>query len=262
MDIHTLARPRSIGEALELIREKSGVPVAGGVWLKMHPRPLALAVDLSGLGLEYIRETGGGIELGAMTTYRELETSSLLAERFGPAFPEALGRIVGVQLRNMVTVGGTVAGKYGFSDLNTLLMALGARLALAGDGEREIEGFFLDAGDKPPLIEKILLPARGRAAFESMRVSGGDFSVLNAAAAYAGGSWRVALGARPAASRLCREAMRLLGAEPHPAEPQIRAAAKAAQEESSFSGDLRASADYRRTISAVLVERAIKECAK
>jgi len=114
MEILKYACPQSTDEAFRLIREEHGTAIGGAAWLRTNTKTIALGVDLAGLGLGYVREIGDHIEIGAMTTYRELETNPLLRARFGALFETTVSHVVGVQLRNIITVGGTVAGRYGF----------------------------------------------------------------------------------------------------------------------------------------------------
>ena len=75
------AMPQSLEEAYEaLTARKTNHIVAGCAWLRMGSKRINTAVDLSDVGLDYIRDTGEAIEIGAMTTYRSVETSSLLQE--------------------------------------------------------------------------------------------------------------------------------------------------------------------------------------
>jgi CO/xanthine dehydrogenase FAD-binding subunit len=92
-----------------------------------------------------------------------------------------------------------------------------------------------------------------------MRITANDFPIINAAAAWTGSSWRIAVGSRPAASRLCKKAMVLLGNEPYPSDEKIGQAAVAAAEELQFGSDIRASAEYRREILPALMRRALME---
>jgi len=259
MVIDRLVVPADPDEALELIREKRGVPLGGGLWLRMSGKRIGLAVDLSALGLEYIRDSGDSIEIGAMTSFREMEISGLLDERFGGLFSRVVGGVVGLQFRNMVTAGGTVAGKYAFAGLNAALLALGAKVVLAGEGERDFAAFLAESGTKPFLLEKIALPPRAAAGYSSLAITKGDFSILVAAAAFAGGTWRVAVGARPGAAMLSESAAAALGGQARPGAKAIEAAASAAATELTFSGDMRASSEYRREICPVLVRRALEE---
>ncbi len=258
MEIGNLARPADLDSALDLIRKERGVPIGGGLWLRMSSKRIGLAVDLSALGLEYIRDSGDSIEIGAMASFRDMECSGLLAERFGGLFARVVGGVVGLQFRNMATVGGTVAGKYAFAGLNAALLALGARLVLRGEGELGFESFLEEPRTEPFFLEKILLPPRAAAGYSSIAITKGDFSMLVAAASFVGASWRVAVGARPGAAKLSGSAAAALGAEARPGAQAIAAAADAAAAELEFAGDMRASAEYRRDVCPVLVRRAVE----
>ncbi len=259
MEIVEYSRPRSIDEALRLIRDRGGTPIAGAAWLRTNVKTIKLGVDLSELELDFIRETERGVEIGAMTSYRSIEMSGMLAQRFGGALGAAVSHVVGVQLRNIITIGGTAAGRYGFSDLNTMLAALGAKLVLYPNTVLDFARYLETGAGGPFLIEKFLLPTRAQAAFAQMRISESDFPVLNAAVAKPEGEWRIAVGARPGATRLCPRAMALLGSEARPSDAAIAEAAALAATELRFGSDIRASAEYRRAILPALLRRAITE---
>ncbi len=259
MEILEYSRPRSIDEALRLIRDRGGTPIAGAAWLRTNAKSIKLGVDLSELGLDYIHETESGVEIGAMTSYRSIETSGVLAQRFGGALNAAVSHVVGVQLRNIITIGGTAAGRYGFSDLNTVLAALGAQVVLYPKTTIDFAHYIETGAEGPFLIEKFILPERARAAFSQMRISESDFPVLNAAVAKTATSWRIAVGARPSATRMCPRAMALLGTEHNPADALIAEAAALAADELRFGSDIRASAEYRKAILPAILRRAIME---
>ncbi|MFA6365992.1 MAG: FAD binding domain-containing protein [Candidatus Hydrogenedentales bacterium] len=262
MEISRYERPKTMDEAYSLIVEQRGLPVAGGAWMHLTVKKTALAVDLSGLDLRYVRDVGDAIEIGAMATARDLETSSLLAAEFGNIFSEATSHLVGVQLRNVISVGGSVAGKFGFSDLVTVLTAMNASLRFYGGAMADISGFLAAPKDGPFFLEKIVVKKGAKAAFQSLRVTKNDFAVLNACASFAEGGWRIAVGARPAASRLSPAAADVLGREGAPAMEAAGRAGDAAAAELSFGDDTRGSAEYRRAVCAVLVKRAVMEASR
>lgn len=122
-------RPKSLEEAYELLSSnKNSRILGGGAFLRLGSKCINTAIDLCDLDLNYIKETDEGIEIGAMTTFRDLEKSQILKEYFGNLLADALKGIVGVQFRNYVTVGASVYSKYGFSDLITALLALDCTL--------------------------------------------------------------------------------------------------------------------------------------
>jgi CO/xanthine dehydrogenase FAD-binding subunit len=259
MEILKYARPQSMDEAFRLISEQRGTAIGGAAWLRTNTKTIALGVDLAGLGLDYVREAGDHIEIGAMTTYRELETSQLLRARFGALFEATVSHVVGIQLRNIITVGGTVAGRYGFSDLNTTLCALGAQAVFYPGQTVDLAHFIEKGAGAGFLLEKVLLPLSAKGAYRQMRISENDFPIINTTVAWTGSGWRIAVGSRPAATRLCQKAMALLGGDPHPSDETIASAGRAAADELQFGSDIRASAEYRREILPVLVRRALTE---
>lgn len=276
MEISHYERPRTLDEAYSLI-VKGGLPLGGGCWVHLNAKAADTVVDLCGLNLNFIRESGlvddnDSVEIGSMTTARELETSVLLDAVFSGAFRHATEHLVGVQLRNLITIGGTVAGRYGFSDLITLLYALDARLNFYKSGQMALGDFLAAAPKGPFLLESVVVAKNPHVGFQSLRVTRNDFAVLNAAAAFAAGSWRIVVGARPASARLCPQAalaMQGSGAVPRADDMADRAAlagaaagaAKAAAAETVFGSDTRGSADYRRFLCETLVGRAIVEAA-
>ncbi|MDZ7795274.1 MAG: FAD binding domain-containing protein [Spirochaetia bacterium] len=262
MEIINYTRPASLDEAYTLLKERQAYPLGGGTWSRLNSRKIDTAMDLTRLDLRFIRRIDTAIEIGAMSTARDLETSPELKEVFGGLFPRTLGNIVGVQMRNIVTVGGTVAGRYGFSDLNTTLLAMAARVVLYRDGTVDFEDFLNNRSSEPVLVEKILLDTGTNAAFQSVRNSAGDFAALNAAAAFGPKGWRIAVGARPGRARLAATAGGVLGADKAADPKRAEQAGSAAAEELSFGSDIRGEAEYRREICRVLVKRAVMEVAE
>lgn len=260
MKIQRYVRPKDLDEAYSLMRDEKGFPIAGGAWSRMNTRTVDCAVDLSSLDLRYISKKSGHIEIGAMTTARDIETSSKLHEAFGSMPADAVSHIVGVQLRNIVTVGGTVSGKYGFSDLLTTLLALGAQVGIYGDKKMPLEDFLADKSKEPKLVEKVIIDSENtQGAYTSVRKTHTDFAVLNVAAVRRDGSWRIAVGARPGATQLSEKAAEVIGSEEKPDSKKAAKAGEAAASELTFGGDIRGSSEYRKQICSVLVRRAIEE---
>ena len=136
LTINQYVKASSLEEAYELNQKKSNVILGGMLWLKMQKRNVGTAIDLSGLGLDAIEETEEAYRIGAMVTLRQMELHGGLNALTQGAARESVHRIVGVQFRNMATVGGSVFGRYGFSDVLTFLMAAGAQVHIS-PGERQ-----------------------------------------------------------------------------------------------------------------------------
>ena len=92
-------------------------------------------IDLSGLGLDQIEESDNVIKIGAMCTLRQIEESEALKSLYGDGIAEAVRHIVGVQFRNQATVGGSIYGRFGFSDVLTAFLALDTFVELYDGGD-------------------------------------------------------------------------------------------------------------------------------
>ena len=126
MTIREYKRAESLEEAWQLNQKRPNRVLGGMIWLKMENINVGTAIDLSGLGLDTIEETDDGFSIGAMVTLRQLELNPGLAAYTDGAVRESVRHIVGVQLRNLATVGGSIYSRFGFSDVLTMFLALNA----------------------------------------------------------------------------------------------------------------------------------------
>lgn len=112
---------------------------------------------------------------------------------------EAVRHIVGVQFRNCATVGGSVYGRFGFSDVLTLLLALDCDVELYKAGRMPIAQFAALPYDRDILTHVYIKKTPGLAVhYQSVRATQTDFPILTCAAARtADGAYRFAIGARP-----------------------------------------------------------------
>jgi CO/xanthine dehydrogenase FAD-binding subunit len=255
MTVRTYLKPASVDEAAALLAEhENAVIVGGGAYLRLGGRNFEVAVDLFDAGLDYVRESEAGLELGAMATYRMLETDPAIRAYADGVLVRAVERIVGVQMRNLVTVGGTIFGRFAFSNLATALLALDAEVVLHRAGRLSLADFLGGKPARGDILVSVVLPADGgRAAWQELTRTRNDFAVLNVAAVRRGDDLRIAVGARPGVACLCPQAAAVALAE------GAARAGEAAAAELEYGEDVRASADYRRAICPVLVARAVEE---
>src|SRR6266540_5702589 len=164
------ARPASVQEALRLLAANDGArALAGGQTLinvmKARAASPDVLVDLQDLDeLRGITETGnGGLEIGAMTTYAEL--NSLDAAGARSILGEVASTIADVQVRNRGTIGGNVCSNDPTNHFPPLLAALEAELTILGEGgERTVsaheffEGVYLTAVRPGELLTKVRVP--------------------------------------------------------------------------------------------------------
>lgn len=259
MKIRNYMKPSSLEEAYELVAS-GGTILGGGAWLKLMPKTIETAVDLSGLGLDGIHETDEQITIGSMATLREVETSSVLGQYMGGVICHGASHIMGVTVRNIATIGGSVANRFGFSDLLPTLLALDASLRFHHKGIVSLEDFLTKPlADKDILVEIILEKNQGLGAYRSIKKTSTDFPVLTVAASRIGKTYRVAVGGRPGAARLATQAMALLNERPSLEASDLTEAAALVAEELTFGSNSRGSAAYRKEVSKVLVERCLRE---
>ena len=118
--IQKYVRAKSLEEAWQLNQNRRNRILGGMLWLRLGRGSVGTAIDLCDLGLDAIEESEEQFSIGAMTTLRSLEQHEGLNAYTHNAIAHALGDIVGVQFRNMATVGGSLWGRFGFSDVLTL----------------------------------------------------------------------------------------------------------------------------------------------
>ena len=248
MTIREYKWAESLEEAWQLNQKKQNRILGGMIWLKMETINVGTAIDLSGLGLDTIEETEDSFSIGAMVTLRQLEQHPGLAAYTHGAMREAVRHIVGVQFRNCATVGGSVYGRFGFSDVLTLLLALDCDVELYKAGRMPIAQFAALPYDRDILTHVYIKKTPGLAVhYQSVRATQTDFPILTCAAARtADGAYRFAIGARP---------MKAMLVCPTAAPDELPAAVQAAVPTGS---SLRGSAAYRTHLVGVLVKRAVQ----
>jgi CO/xanthine dehydrogenase FAD-binding subunit len=257
--LQNLVQPETIEEAYELLMQKKANTVIGGsAFLRMGSKRIGTAVELSKLNLNYIKEYSDYIEIGAMTTFRDIETNAALNEYFNGLLPKSVGNIIGVQFRNVVTVGATVYSKYGFSDFITALLALDVDVELYDTGRISLEEF-LNMPYKKDILTRIFIKKNSRkASYKDFRNSVSDYPILNVAVSNMDNQWKIVVGARPRGAGIAKNASLELS-KGTLTDAEIEAAANMASEELAFGSNMRATAEYRKALCKVLVKRAVKE---
>lgn len=259
LHIKKYLRVSNLQEAYSALHEEPGSVILGGCgYLRLGRRKLGTAIDLSRLGLDQIEERDNSLEIGAMVTLRKLETDSLLRDRYTHILRRAVENIVGIQMRNCVTLGGSVAGRYPFSDPITALLALDAKLLFYHHGRVTLADYLEGKGLRDILV-KILLPKDDRAAaFISVRRTSTDYAVLNVAVSQGPEGIRVVVGSRPGRAKRVEAAEEYL--QHHGLnETTARDAGQIAVENIKLGTNPRGSETYRRIICPVLVQRGLLE---
>jgi aerobic carbon-monoxide dehydrogenase medium subunit len=282
LPIDEVVRPRTVDEALAALAEHPEArAIAGGTDLVVQLRDGRVrtrrVVDLGGLGLAGIRETGGGLEIGATTTMDEVARDPAVA-RSSPALAVAAGFIGAWPIQCRATLAGNLANASPAADAVPPLLVAGARVrtrSRAGEREVPLDELFVGPGRTclapGELILAVVLPeplpAGGRERFVKLGPRREQvLSIVSVAVrigAVAGGRLRgvrIALGAvAPTPLRAHRTEALLEGAAPDAAT--LAAAGRALVEEIAPIDDLRAPADYRRHAAAVMLRRVVEELA-
>ena len=259
LTIKQYVRPQTLDEAYALCQKRSNAVLGGMLWLKMQNRNVNTAIDLCDLGLDQITREEDCYRIGAMVSLRTLEKHEELNQLTQGAMAEALKHIVGVQFRNCATIGGSLYGRFGFSDVLTLFQVLDARVVLHHAGELTIQQLAeLPRGTRDILTQVIIPRKPMRVSYLSQRNSATDFPVLACAVSCIDGKWQCAVGARP------ERAVRILDSENILSDGVTQESAARfgayAAEAVGFSSNVRASAEYRKRICSVLVKRAVLGC--
>lgn len=240
----------SLEEAYELNQKKANAIVGGMLWLKMSRRNMQTAIDLSGLGLDKIEETEEAFVIGCMCTLRQLEKHEGINVYFDGAMKECTRHIVGTQFRNSATVGGSIFGRFGFSDILTCFLALDTYVELYHAGVVALSEFVDMPRDNDILVRIIIKKDNRKISYQSHREAATDFPVIACAVAKKADEWYVSIGARSGKAQLAVKKAEVTDAKEF-AEQMVSGY--------TFSSNMRGSKEYRRHLANVYVRRAAEE---
>lgn len=293
-------RAGSVAEAGQLLAAHPGAKLlAGGhsliPLLKLRLAAPAAVIDigriteLRGISTD-VSTDGGELCIGALTTHARIAASASVREH-APALGEAARLIGDPAVRNRGTIGGNLAHADPASDLPTVLVALGATLRVTGsEGERSIDagdfftGVMTTALGENDLLTSIRIPSAANrgAAYVKFSHPASRYAVIGVAASLAmgtSGGWMskftggdrresvcsdasVAIGGLVPAPLRCRAVEDALRGQPSSDETRAAAAAAVSGDlGDDLIGDVFASADYRRAVAPVYIERALAAAA-
>ena len=255
--IQKYVRAQSLEEAWTLNQKRQNRVLGGMLWLRLGKGSVGTAIDLCDLGLDTIEENEDAFSIGAMVTLRDLELHPGLNAYTQGAVRNAVRDIVGVQFRNMATVGGSIWGRFGFSDVLTVFLGLDTYVELYKGGIVPLEAFASMKKDNDILVRLIVKKTPARIVYTAMRIQRTDFPVVTCAVSQVGGEYRVSVGARPARAMVIRDEEGLLSGGITP--ESAGAFGEAVAEKAPTEGNVRGSAAYRSHLIKVLTQRAALE---
>lgn len=270
-------RATSVEEAVELLGTygEDAKILAGGQslipLLKFRLASPGHLVDLNPVGdLDRVAEEGGALRLGALVRHARLERDASLRARF-PAIAAAAPLISDPLVRNLGTVGGSLAHADPSGDWGAAMLAVGATVvARSRRGEREIpiDGFFRDtftsALEPDEVLTEVRVPSPGGAvggAYLKLERKVGDFATVAVAVHVEmddGRIGRAGIGLTavgPTNLRAAEAERALAGAEP--SEEAFAEAGRLASQAASPISDVRGSAEYKRHVVEVYVRRGL-----
>jgi aerobic carbon-monoxide dehydrogenase medium subunit len=269
-------RATSIDGAIASLRAHEGSRVVAGGHSLIPMMKLRLAtpeylIDINDLtDLEYIREEGDEIAIGALTRHVDLLESELLWERF-PLFRDAEQVIADPVVRNRGTIGGSLCQADAAEDLSAVCAAAKARVVIRGAGGARVVGMHdfhrgpwttaVEEGEIVTEVRLPLLPSAG-SAHEKVERRAGDWAIAAASAAvWLDGDTFAEVGiglsaVGPTTIELTRAEELLRGKRP--SEELFAQAGAMASEDCMPIPDGRGPADYKRHLAGVLTKRALR----
>lgn len=218
--------------------------------------------------LEYIRENGAGIEIGALTTHHSIETSPLIKEKF-PMLVDMERSLGSVQIRNWGTIGGNLCHADPATDPGPALLAFKAKVKAASiRGTREIplDSFFISYLETVLEPDEILTeidipcpPAHTGFSYVKESVRFGERAIASVAVAITMHGKnvkeaRIVLGATGNTPLRATEAEKVYNIE---GSWSMDKAAEAAAEEAQPRSDLEGTTEYKKEIIRVITKKAL-----
>lgn len=270
--------PASVKEALQLLSTLPDAKLLAGGHSLLPLMKLRLVspphvIDLGNIrDLRSIKDAGSALAIGALATHWMIESSAVVKAK-APVLAEAAGHIGDLQVRNLGTIGGSLAHADPAADYPAAVLALDAEIAVEGpSGRRTIAatefftGLFATALKPDEILVEIKVPAlppRTGSAYLKFAHPASGFAVVGVAAVVTldgkGRCERARIGVTgvgPAAYRPRAVEDLLTGKALN--DQVIASAAEKAAEGVEVNEDLFASADYRRHLASVFTKRAVQ----
>ena len=268
--------PATLQEALGLLADGNAKPLAGGMSLiplmKLRLSSPEKLVDLGRLGaLNYIRENEDTVRIGATTTHHQIESAHLIRSKC-PLLSDTASNIGDVQVRNMGTIGGSIAHADPAADYPAALIALEAQIRLAGaNAERTVSvgDFFVDtfttALEPGEIVREVIVPEEASGtgySYQKLVQPASGFAIVGIAVRIRKTDGKISM-ARVGVTGLASKAFRAVAVEQAlegtaGTDSDIHKAAAALMNVEDANSDLHASADYRRHMAVVYAARALR----
>lgn len=260
MKVNEYYRASSLEDAYQKLQASpKNAIVAGGLWMKKMGQSYDSLIDLSKLGLDKISETKDEVIVESMVTQRDFEDSKIVSFLFAGAPAFAVREVMGVNFRNLATIGGSIMGRYPFSDVITGLLPYDVELEFYPAQKMSLEEYLNYKGKLNAILVAIhIKKGEGKGFFKKVKTTALDFPIVNIAVAKVNKEYRVVVGARPMVAARSYKAMEYL----NNGGKDFAKAAELAVEELSFMDNKDASKEYRVDLAKVYVRRGLEEVSK
>jgi len=257
MNIKEFYQPQTLDEAYDKLNENPNNQVmGGGAWMKLSAANVDTLIQLGNLGLEAISETEDKLTIGSYATLRQVEKHKSVQTLFDGMLSQAIKSVMGVQIRNIATIGGTVMGRYPFSDIMTALLALKIDLVFYHQKKISLEEYLkIRKPEKDLLLFVEIAKENGHGYFRKVSKTALDFAILNVAITKMDDRTRITIGARPGLAELAYKAMELADSGPEATFDHI---GEVAASELEFTTNSKASKEYRQELAKTYVKRGLK----
>ena len=255
MKAKSFQRVSSLEEAYKLVKESPrNKIVAGGLWLKKGNADVDALIDLSLLGLDKIEDKKDYVEVGAMVSQRQFEKSELVPQMAR----DAVKSIMGPAFREIATIGGSVYGKFGFSDVVTGLLGYKVDLVFYPENVISLQEYVKKGGFFDGILTHIrIYKEQLKGFFKKVEITALDYPILNVAVTK-GKEYRVVVGSRPLVALRCEKAEAYL----NNGGKDFEKAAQIAVEELKFGDSIATKVEYRKQLALTYVRRGLEEVSK
>lgn len=269
--------PANLSEACQLISEykdKAKILAGGQSLLPILKQRIispGYLISIKNLReLEYIRENGAGIQIGALTTHHSIEISPLIKEKF-PMLVDMEGSLGSIQIRNWGTIGGNLCHADPGADPGPALIAFKAQVkatSIRGTREIPLDSFFVSYLETVLAPDELLTeidipypPAHTGFSYVKESIRFGERAIASAAVSVTTSGKNIkesrivlgAIGNTPLRATEAEKVYNIIG------KHALEEAAEAAAEEAEPMSNLEGTKEYKKRIVKVIVKKALSQ---
>lgn len=232
--------------------------LGGGLWLKKGNAQVDTLIDLSKLNLNKIVDKGDYIEVGSMVSQRQFEQSPLIKSLAGGEVSKATSQIMGPAFRELATIGGSIYGKYGFSDLICVLLGLDVELQFYPNAKMSLEEYVKMPGFYDGILTHVRIrKGNEKVFFKKVAITALDYPILNICVSK-GNKYKVIVGSRPLVALPLEKTMEYLNQGGN----NFDEATRIALEEVKLGDSMATKSEYRKQLAKVYIKRGLEEVNK